>query len=214
VPEPHAERVSVYDAQGRVVGARAREAAKRSGLALGAVDVLLVNARGELLLQRRRADKENGGRWDKTVGGHVGAGEGYDEAALREAGEELFGDGRSPRVRLFAREDFARALAGADLSREAVFRREALCLNLRDVRVAPDGTLRNVVYHVASYLGRTDVPLDGFRPQADELDGLQYAGPTVVDALLVRGELSPNMAYLWLTHAHALLSLPGVGAGS
>ena len=214
MPEPHAERVSVYDAQGRVVGARAREAAKRSGLALGAVNVLLVNARGELLLQRRRADKENGGRWDKTVGGHVGAGERFDEAAVREAGEELFGDGRSPRVRLAARESFARALEGADLAREAVFRSEALCLNLRDVRVAPDGTLRNVVYHVASYLGRTDVPLDGFRPQADELDGLQYAGPTVVDALLVRGELSPNMAYLWLTHAHALLSLPGVRAGS
>ena len=28
--------------------------------------------------------------------------------------------------------------------------------------------------------------------------------------MLVRGELSPNMAFLWLTHARALLALPGV----
>lgn len=210
MPEPNGERVSVFDGQGHLVGARPREEAKRSHLALGAVNVLLVNARGELLLQRRAADKENGGRWDKTVGGHLGEGEGYDRAAVREAGEELFGDGRSPRVRLATREGFARELESADLGREAVFRREALCLNLRDVRRAPDGTLRTVLYHVASYLGRTDVPLDGFRPQADEIAGLRYAPPEQVDALLLGGELAPNMAYLWLTHASALLSLAGV----
>ena len=69
--------------------------------------------------------------------------------------------------------------------------------------------LRNVVYHVASYLGRTDVPLGGFRPPADEIAGLRYAAPAEVDALLVRGELAPNMAFLWLTHARALLALAG-----
>ncbi len=212
MPEPHAERLSVYDARGYVLGARTREAAKSAGLTLGAVNVLLVNGRGELLLQRRRPDKENGGRWDKTVGGHVGEGEEFEQAALREAGEELFGDGGSPRVRLVPREDLVRALQEADLSREVVFRRESLCLNLRDVRVLPDGSVRNVVYHVASYLGRTDVPLHGFRPQEDEIAALQYASAATVDALLLRGELAPNMAYLWLTHAHAVLSLPGASA--
>jgi 8-oxo-dGTP pyrophosphatase MutT (NUDIX family) len=210
LPEAHAEPLNVYDATGRVVGARPRDEAKRSGLAVGAVNLLLVNARGELLLQRRPADKENGGLWDKTVGGHVDAGEEFDAAAVREAGEELFGDGRSPRVRLVPVEHFAGALDGARLEQEAVFRRERLLLNLRDVRLAPDGSTRNVVYHVASYLGRTDVPLDGFRPQADEIAGLRYAPAAEVDALLLRCELSPNMACLWLTHALALLSLPGV----
>ena len=66
-----------------------------------------------------------------------------------------------------------------------------------------------MVYHVASYLGRTDVPLDGFRPPADEIAGLRYAAPADVDALLARGALAPNMAFLWLTHAHALLALAG-----
>jgi len=211
VPEPHEDPVNVYDPQGRAVGAMPREEAKRSGLVLGAVNVLLVSARGEVLLQRRPEDKENGGRWDKTVGGHVDAGETFDEAAVREAGEELFGDGGSPRVRLAGDEaELGRLLATADLSREVVFRRVALQLNLRDVRLGPGGSaIRNVVYHVASYLGRTDVPLGGFRPPADEIAGLRYAAPAEVDALLVRGELAPNMAFLWLTHAQALLALAG-----
>jgi len=211
VPEPREDPVNVYDPQGRVVGAMPRAEAKRSGLGVGAVNVLLVSARGEVLLQRRPEDKENGGRWDKTVGGHVDAGETFDEAAVREAGEELFGDGGSPRVRLAGDEaELGRLLATADLSREVVFRRAALQLNLRDVRLGPGGSaIRNVVYHVASYLGRTDVPLGGFRPPADEIAGLRYAAPAEVDGLLVRGELAPNMAFLWLTHAHALLALAG-----
>jgi 8-oxo-dGTP pyrophosphatase MutT (NUDIX family) len=211
VPEPHEESVNVYDPQGRAVGALPRAQAKRSRLAIGAVNVLLVSARGEVLLQRRREDKENGGRWDKTVGGHVDEGETFDEAAVREAGEELFGDGTSPRVRLARDEaELSRLLATVDLSREVVFRRAALQLNLRDVRLVPGGSgIRNVVYHVASYLGRTDVPLGGYQPQADEIAGLRYAAPAEVDALLVRGELAPNMAFLWLTHAQALLALAG-----
>lgn len=211
MPEPREEPVNVYDPQGRAVGALPREQAKRSRLAVGAVNVLLVSTRGEVLLQRRPDDKENGGRWDKTVGGHVDEGETFDEAAVREAGEELFGDGASPRVRLARDEaELSRLLATADLSRQVVFRRAALQLNLRDVRLVPgDPGIRNVVYHVASYLGRTDVPLGGFRPPADEIAGLRYAAPAEVDALLVRGELAPNMAFLWLTHAQALLALAG-----
>jgi 8-oxo-dGTP pyrophosphatase MutT (NUDIX family) len=213
MPEPHDERVSVFDAEGRPAGALPREEAKRSGLAVGAVNVLLVNASGEVLLQRRPEDKENGGRWDKTVGGHVDEGESFDEAAVREAGEELFGDGASPRVRL-ARDasHLARSVAEADLARDVVFARVALQLGVRDVRLVPGGGLRNVVYHVASYLGRTDVPLEGFRPPGDEIAGLRYAAPSQVDGLLARGELAPNMAFLWLTHARALLALAGGGA--
>jgi 8-oxo-dGTP pyrophosphatase MutT (NUDIX family) len=210
VGEPHDEELNVYDEEGRVVGARRRDEAKASGLAVGAVNLLLVNARGEVLLQRRPEDKENGGRWDKTVGGHVDAGETFDETAVREAGEELFGDGRSPRVRLAGSAvALGEALVAADLAREAVFRREALQLNLRDVRLAPDGSIRNVVYHVATYLGRTDVPIPDFRPPSTEIAGLRYAPPAEVDAMLVAGELAPNMAFLWLTHARALLAMPG-----
>jgi 8-oxo-dGTP pyrophosphatase MutT (NUDIX family) len=209
VGEPHAESICVFDANGRAAGALPREEAKRSGLALGAVNVLLVNARGEVLLQRRPEDKENGGRWDKTVGGHVDAGESFDDAAVREAGEELFSDAASPRVQL-ARDpaEFARRRGEADLSRLVLFRREGLQLNLRDVRTLPGGGgVRSVVYHVASYLGRTDVALEGFRPQRGEIAGLRYVRAEELDVMLLRGELAPNMAFLWLTHARALLAL-------
>jgi isopentenyldiphosphate isomerase len=211
VPEPREESVNVYDPRGRVIGAMPRADAKVSGLAVGAVNVLLVSAVGEVLLQRRAEDKENGGRWDKTVGGHVDAGEEFDTAAVREAGEELFGDAASPRVRLAGDEvDFERLLSEADLARDVVFRREALVLNLRDVRLGPGGSeIRNVVYHVAIYLGRTDVPIERFAPQVEEVEGQRYARSADVDAMLIRGELAPNMAFLWLTQARTLLALAG-----
>ncbi len=206
--EPHEERVAVFDAGGRPAGALPRDQAKGSGLAVGAVNLLLVNARGEVLLQRRPEDKENGGRWDKTVGGHVGEGESFDETAVRETGEELFDDASSPQVRLARDEaEFRRLLGASDLTRDVVFLRCGLQLNLRDVRLVPGGGTRNVLYHVASYLGRTDVPLERFRPQPDEVAGLRYATAPEVDRMLVRGELAPNMAFLWLTHARALLAL-------
>jgi hypothetical protein len=207
--EPAEELLNVYDGEGRVVGTARRREAKASGQAVGAVNVLLVNARGEVLLQRRPEDKENGGLWDKSVGGHVSAGEEFDETAVREAGEELFDDSASARVRLApSTEAFAALLTTTDLARGVLFRRASLQLGLRDVRHAPGrGGLRNVLYHVAVYLGRTDVPREGFRPQAEEIADLHYYEARAVDAMLLRGELAPNMAFLWLTHARPLLAL-------
>lgn len=206
--DAHEEPLNVYDAEGRVVGTRPRREAKGSGLAVGAINVLLVNRRGEVLLQRRPDDKENGGLWDKSVGGHVGAGEGFDETALRETGEELFDDGRSPLVRLARTDEEWIALrADMDLSRFVLIRPVSVQRNLRDVRRAVGGGILNVIYHVGTYLGRTDVPIEAFRPQGSEISALRYATPAEIDALLVLGQLSPNMAFFWLTHARALLAL-------
>ncbi len=207
MPEAHEEPLNVYDAEGVVVGVMPRSTAKRSGLAVGAVNVLLANASGEVLLQRRPADKENGGLWDKSVGGHVGAGEDFDRTAVRETGEELFDDPGSPRVLLAAGEEAFRArLIATDLGQHVLFRRASFQRNLRDVRHGPEGGLLNVLYHVAVYLGRTDVPLSRFRPQESEIAELGYFAPAAVDEMLRRGRLAPNMAFLWLTHAHALLA--------
>jgi hypothetical protein len=191
-----------------VVGARPRRAARACGLAVGAVNALLVNGRGEVLLQRRPPGKDNGERWDKSVGGHVSAGEDFDQTLRREAGEELFDDGATARVRLAASEDEFRSLLGtADLAREVLLRRVALQRNLRDVRHGARGGTRNVLYHVAIYAGRTDVPVGGFSPQASEIAELRYFGAATVDELLLRGALAPNMAFLWLTQGHDLLRL-------
>jgi len=205
--DAHEELLNVYDLAGNVIGARRRREAKASGLAVGAVNALVVNPRGEVLLQKRPEDKENGGLWDKSVGGHVSAGEEFDTTLVREAGEELFDDGRSPLVHLAGSEEaFASRLRTVDLSREVLLRRVAFQKSLRDVRRGPDGTVRNVLYHVAVYAGRTDVPVAGFRPPPSEIDELAYFPVREVDRMLLEGRLAPNMAFLWLTRAHGLVA--------
>lgn len=53
------------------------------------VHVLVVGG-GRLLLQKRSWSKDTQpGKWDTSVGGHVGFGQSYEEAARREAEEEL-----------------------------------------------------------------------------------------------------------------------------
>jgi isopentenyldiphosphate isomerase len=190
------ELLNVYDADARVVGAKPRREAKASGWAVGAVNALVVDRRRHVLLQRRPRGKDNAERWDKSVGGHVSAGEEFDQTLVREAGEELFDDPVSPRIRLAASgEEFAALLRSADLAREVVVRRVAFQKNLRDV-----------LYHVAIYAGRTDVPLESFRPQPSEIDELAFFPAEAVDRMLLDGRLAPNMAFLWLTQAHALLT--------
>src|SRR5712691_4639974 len=146
---PSEELLNVYDAEGRVVGAQPRSAAKSSGLAVGAVNILVLNEKGEVLLQRRPRDKENGGRWDKSVGGHVSAGEEFDATAVREAGEELFDDPRAPEIRLAGDAgEFDLLARSLDLGRIVLIHRVGFQRSLRDVRHAPGGGLRNVLYHL------------------------------------------------------------------
>ena len=204
----HAEELlNVYDPGGRVVGAQPRTAAKQSGLAVGAVNAMVFDARGRVLLQRRPEGQENGGRWDKSVGGHVSAGEEFDATIVREAGEELFDDPASDRVTLAEGDRaFAEAVRRADLSASVVLRRVALQLNLRDVRIAPGGGVRNVLYHVALYEGRSEMPADRFRPQASEIEALAWFDVAEVDRMLLDGALAPNMAFLWLAYGHRLIA--------
>ena len=55
-----------------------------------AVHILLFNANGEVFLQKRSRWKDRHPlAWDSSAAGHVGAGEDYDAAALRELKEEL-----------------------------------------------------------------------------------------------------------------------------
>jgi isopentenyldiphosphate isomerase len=54
------------------------------------VHVLVLGPDGRLLLQKRSLRKDTQpGKWDTSVGGHVGFGQSYEGAARREAREEL-----------------------------------------------------------------------------------------------------------------------------
>jgi len=111
-------------------------------------------------------------------------------------------------VRLAASErEFEELLGSVELESCALLRRVALQKNLRDVRHAPGGGVRNVLYHLAIYAGRTEIVRDGFHPQAAEISALDFFAPADVDRMLLAGQLAPNMAFLWLTQGQALLAL-------
>lgn len=85
-----AEIFDVVDENDRVIDRRPRAEVHRLGLRHRAVHVLVFNAGGELLLQKRAPHKDcNPGLWDTSVGGHLLSGEEYDAAATRETAEEL-----------------------------------------------------------------------------------------------------------------------------
>ena len=85
------EPVDVLTPDGAYTGAVIDKAeAHRTGAWHRAAHVWIVTPDRRVLLQRRALVKENWpGKWDVSVAGHVGAGETAEEAAIREAREEL-----------------------------------------------------------------------------------------------------------------------------
>jgi isopentenyldiphosphate isomerase len=88
--EPSTELVDVVDDQGRTVATVTRREMRQRRLPHRCVYVLVFSSRDELFLHLRTATKDvYPGRWDVAVGGVLAAGESFDEAARREAAEEL-----------------------------------------------------------------------------------------------------------------------------
>jgi isopentenyldiphosphate isomerase len=85
-----AELVDVVDDAGRIVGAVPRREVRARRLPHRSTYVLVFNRRGELFIHLRTDTKDvYPGHWDVAVGGVPHAGESFDEAARREAAEEL-----------------------------------------------------------------------------------------------------------------------------
>jgi isopentenyldiphosphate isomerase len=88
--EPAPELVDVVDLDDAVIDTVARTRVRAENLRHRAVFVLVRSSRGEVLVHRRSDTKDLWpGLWDLATGGVVTAGEGYDEAAVREIAEEL-----------------------------------------------------------------------------------------------------------------------------
>jgi 8-oxo-dGTP pyrophosphatase MutT (NUDIX family) len=84
------ELLDIVDENDRVTGQAPRGEAYRKRLRHRCVFVLARDPRGRIFVHRRTPNKlVFPSRYDMFVGGVVGAGESYDEAALREAEEEL-----------------------------------------------------------------------------------------------------------------------------
>ena len=83
------ERLDVVDAQGKVVGAVERGAARALGITTFAVHLVGWRADGRVWVQQRAFDKAtDAGAWDTLVGGLVAAGESIAMTLARESIEE------------------------------------------------------------------------------------------------------------------------------
>lgn len=84
------EQFPVVDKNDRVLGAAWRSKVHGNNLRHRAVHILILNAAGEVYLQKRSRWKDRHPLlWDSSAAGHVNAGEKYDAAAIRELEEEL-----------------------------------------------------------------------------------------------------------------------------
>ena len=89
--EDSEEQVEIVNEKGEVIGLAPRaEVHSNPSLMHRVVHVLVFDPGGKLLLQRRSLTKDVApGKWDTSVGGHVGIGEELSLAAAREMQEEL-----------------------------------------------------------------------------------------------------------------------------
>jgi isopentenyl-diphosphate delta-isomerase len=88
--DPADELFDVVDLEDRVIGQERRSVVHARGLAHRAVHIFVFNSRGQLLVQRRSALKDEFPlTYTSSASGHVGAGETYEECAPRELKEEI-----------------------------------------------------------------------------------------------------------------------------
>jgi len=84
------EMFDVCDAEDRVIGVAPRSRVHAEWLLHRAVHVFVFNSKGDLLLQRRSATKDESPlKLTSSASGHLGTGESYESAAVRELEEEI-----------------------------------------------------------------------------------------------------------------------------
>jgi isopentenyldiphosphate isomerase len=92
------EYLEIVNENGEILGCAPRsEIHGDPSLIHRVVHVLVFNSRGDILLQKRSNNKDVApGKWDTSVGGHVGKGEDLYNSCKREMQEELGITGHDP----------------------------------------------------------------------------------------------------------------------
>ena len=99
------EYLDIVDKEDKVIGTAPKEEIYVRCLLHRIVHVLIFNDKDELALQLRTKNLNwCPGHWSTTVGGHVQAGETYEQGALREYQEEL---GTTSNLELFSKDYYS-----------------------------------------------------------------------------------------------------------
>lgn len=141
------ELLEIYDLNDKLIGTQKRsefykeikeEYTRRGKITRKAktIRLFLINSQGRIYLQKRTRQKpENPGLYDKTIGGHVSAGDSFDMTVIRECAEEL-----GIPAAIVPYEDFEKAIRSTDLSIIGIFRKIDFNNNFESIRIAQDGT--------------------------------------------------------------------------
>lgn len=84
------DKVIWVDEHDNILGEISRKEAHQKGLLHRTIGIIILNNKGEILLQKRSINKDTfPGMYTISASGHVDKGENYDQAAQREMQEEL-----------------------------------------------------------------------------------------------------------------------------
>lgn len=83
------ERVDIVDKTGKITGQTTRDRACKEGLLHRAVNIVIINKKGAIFIQKRSPKKILPLYWDISASEHVKSGESYESAAIRGLKEEL-----------------------------------------------------------------------------------------------------------------------------
>lgn len=116
------------------------------------IRVLLMNSLGRIYLQKRSEFKDdNPNLYDKTVGGHVAAGDTFELTVVKECAEEL-----GFPATILSGKDFQRATKSVDLTIIGIFKKIDYIPNFESLRIQKDGSSFIQPYISEIYIGYYD----------------------------------------------------------
>lgn len=160
------EKLEIYDMNSNLIGIEDRKVFyddiksefKQNGCIsrkVKTIRLLLMNSTGRIYLQKRSKIKtENPGLYDKTVGGHVSAGDSFDMTVMRECAEEL-----GFPAAVLAPEEFEKATKVTDLNIIGIFQKVEYVPDFMSVRVTQAGAKFIQPNMSANYIGYYDGPI-------------------------------------------------------
>lgn len=157
------EKIDVYDIKGHFLGVEERtkfyseikkefDEKGRVSRKTKSIRLILMNSNGRIYLQKRsKLKNDNPGLYDKTIGGHVSAGDSFDMTMIKESAEEL-----GFPAAIISKKEFKRSLKVTDLNIVGLLNQIDYMDNFISKRKSRDGSFFIQPYICAFYIGYYD----------------------------------------------------------